>query len=69
MIGTASPRNHEHLRSLGAEPVEYGEGLVDRLRELVPDGFDASFDTVGGDALRASADTLAPSGRLRLHRG
>ncbi|WP_329358562.1 NADP-dependent oxidoreductase [Streptomyces anulatus] len=64
VIGTASLRNHEHLRSLGAEPVEYGEGLVDRLRELVPDGFDASFDTVGGDALRASADTLAPGGRL-----
>ncbi|MFD4027076.1 NADP-dependent oxidoreductase [Streptomyces sp. NPDC058576] len=64
VVGTASPRNHEHLRSLGAEPVEYGEGLVERLRELVPGGFDASFDTVGGDALRASADTLAPGGRL-----
>lgn len=64
VVGTASPRNHEHLRSLGAEPVEYGEGLVDRLRELVPAGFDASFDTVGGDALRASADTLAQGGRL-----
>lgn len=64
VVGTASPRNHEHLRSLGAEPVEYGEGLVERLRELVPEGFDASFDTVGGDALRASADTLAPGGRL-----
>ncbi len=44
--------------------MEYGEGLVERLRELVPEGFDASFDTVGGDALRASADTLAPDGRL-----
>ncbi len=64
VVGTASARNHEHLRSLGAEPVEYGDGLVDRLRALVPDGFDASFDTVGGDALRASADTLAPGGRL-----
>ncbi|MDQ0983607.1 NADP-dependent oxidoreductase [Streptomyces sp. V2I9] len=64
VVGTASPRNHDHLRSLGAEPVAYGEGLVERLRDLVPEGFDASFDTVGGDALRASAETLAPDGRL-----
>jgi NADPH:quinone reductase-like Zn-dependent oxidoreductase len=28
VIGTAGPANHEYLRSLGAEPVAYGEGLV-----------------------------------------
>ena len=28
VIGTASPANRDHLRSLGAEPVAYGEGLV-----------------------------------------
>ncbi|MFE2381431.1 NADP-dependent oxidoreductase, partial [Streptomyces misionensis] len=28
VIGTASERNHEFLRSLGAEPVTYGEGLA-----------------------------------------
>ncbi|WP_328867608.1 NADP-dependent oxidoreductase [Streptomyces sp. NBC_00341] len=64
VIGTASAHNHEHLRQLGAEPVEYGDGLVDRLRTLAPDGIDAAFDTVGGEALRASAETLAPDGRL-----
>ncbi|MEW1888173.1 NADP-dependent oxidoreductase [Streptomyces sp. NPDC048567] len=64
VIGTASERNHDHLRTLGAEPVAYGDGLADRLRELAPEGIDAAFDTVGGDALRASADTLAPDGRL-----
>ncbi|MFF5335781.1 NADP-dependent oxidoreductase [Streptomyces sp. NPDC013181] len=64
VIGTASERNHDHLRRLGAEPVAYGDGLVDRLRALAPDGIDAAFDTVGGDALRASAETLAPGGRL-----
>jgi len=31
-VGTASPANHEYLRSLGAEPVAYGEGLVERVR-------------------------------------
>ncbi|MFI5726618.1 NADP-dependent oxidoreductase [Streptomyces cyaneofuscatus] len=64
VIGTASARNHDHVRSLGAEPVEYGDGLADRLRELVPEGFDAAFDTVGGEALRVSAETLAEGGRL-----
>lgn len=64
VIGTASERNHDHLRRLGAEPVEYGDGLADRLRALAPDGIDAAFDTVGGEALRASAETLAPEGRL-----
>ncbi|MEW1613199.1 MULTISPECIES: NADP-dependent oxidoreductase [unclassified Streptomyces] len=64
VIGTASARNHEHVRSLGAEPVEYGDGLADRLRELAPEGIDAAFDTVGGEALRVSAETLAEGGRL-----
>ncbi|RST22115.1 NADP-dependent oxidoreductase [Streptomyces sp. WAC04770] len=64
VIGTASERNHAYVRGLGGEPVTYGEGLADRLRELVPDGFDAAFDTVGGKALRVSAETLAEGGRL-----
>ncbi|THA67627.1 NADP-dependent oxidoreductase [Streptomyces sp. A0958] len=64
VIGTASERNHDHLRRLGAEPVEYGDGLADRLRALAPDGIDAAFDTVGGETLRVSAETLAPEGRL-----
>ncbi|WP_327322487.1 NADP-dependent oxidoreductase [Streptomyces sp. NBC_01210] len=64
VIGTASERNHDHLRELGAEPVEYGEGLADRVRALAPDGVDAAFDTVGGDALRVSAEVLAPQGRV-----
>ena len=34
VIGTASPANHDYLRSLGAEPVAYGEGLVERVRAL-----------------------------------
>ncbi|MEV6821233.1 NADP-dependent oxidoreductase [Nocardiopsis dassonvillei] len=48
VIGTASERNHDFLRSLGAEPVVYGDGLVDRVRALAPDGVDAVLDFVGG---------------------
>ncbi|MET9549037.1 NADP-dependent oxidoreductase [Streptomyces sp. NPDC006627] len=64
VIGTASERNHDFLRELGAEPVTYGEGLVDRVRALAPEGVDAAFDTIGGDTLKASAELLATGGRL-----
>jgi len=64
VLGTASERNHDFVRSLGGEPVTYGEGLVDRIRGLAPEGVDAAFDTVGGDALKASVNVLTPEGRL-----
>ena len=51
VIGTASERNHEYLRSLGAEPTLYGDGLVERVRELAPDGVDRALDTAGKGAL------------------
>jgi NADPH:quinone reductase-like Zn-dependent oxidoreductase len=47
VIGTASERNHDYLRRLGAEPTAYGEGLVERVRELAPEGVDAVLDTAG----------------------
>jgi NADPH:quinone reductase-like Zn-dependent oxidoreductase len=51
VIGTASERNHEFLRELGAEPTVYGAGLVERVRELAPDGVDRALDTAGKGAL------------------
>jgi NADPH:quinone reductase-like Zn-dependent oxidoreductase len=51
VIGTASERNHDFLRSLGAEPTTYGDGLVERVRELAPDGIDRALDTAGRGAL------------------
>jgi NADPH:quinone reductase-like Zn-dependent oxidoreductase len=51
VIGTASEGNHDFLRSLGAEPTTYGDGLVERVRELAPDGVDRALDTAGKGAL------------------
>jgi len=51
VIGTASPANHEYLRSLGAEPVAYGEGLAGRVRALAPDGVDLALDIAGSGVL------------------
>jgi NADPH:quinone reductase-like Zn-dependent oxidoreductase len=64
VIGTASARNHDYLRSLGATPVEYGEGLAERVREAAPNGVDAVLDLVGGEALQVSPGLLAEGGRL-----
>jgi NADPH:quinone reductase-like Zn-dependent oxidoreductase len=51
VIGTASPANHEYLRSLGAEPVAYGEGLVEGVRGLAPGGVDVALDVAGSGVL------------------
>lgn len=62
VVGTASTRNHDFLRSLGVEPVSYGDGLTDRLREVAPDGFDLVADFVGG-VLDVTRAVLRPGGR------
>ena len=64
VIGTASEGTHDYLRSLGAEPVTYGPELVDQVRALATDGVTAVLDLVGGEALEASPQLLAPGGRL-----
>ncbi|MFJ2672687.1 NADP-dependent oxidoreductase [Streptomyces sp. NPDC087525] len=56
VIGTASPANHEYVRSLGAVPVTYGDGLVERVRSVAPQGVDAVFDAAGMGALPDSIE-------------
>ncbi|MFC9615301.1 NADP-dependent oxidoreductase [Streptomyces sp. NPDC056938] len=56
VIGTASPANHEYLRSIGAVPVAYGGGLVEWVRAVAPQGVDAVFDAAGKGALAASVE-------------
>jgi NADPH:quinone reductase-like Zn-dependent oxidoreductase len=47
VIGTASERNHDYLRSIGALPITYGDGLAERVRSVAPDGVDAVLDASG----------------------
>jgi NADPH:quinone reductase-like Zn-dependent oxidoreductase len=54
VIGTGSARSAEVLRSIGAEPVVYGDGVVDRVRELAPDGVTAAIDLYGTEAVHAA---------------
>ena len=62
VIGTASEGNHEFLRGLGAEPVTYGDGLAERVRDLAPDGVDVVADFVGG-VLDVTQAVLEDGGR------
>jgi NADPH2:quinone reductase len=51
VIGIASDKSAEFLRSVGIEPVAYGDGLAERLRALAPNGIDAFVDLFGGGYL------------------
>ncbi|NYG99774.1 NADP-dependent oxidoreductase [Schumannella luteola] len=47
VIGSCGADNDELLRGLGVEPVRYGDGLEQRLRDLAPDGITAVLDQAG----------------------
>jgi NADPH:quinone reductase len=65
VVATASPRRHETLRGLGAEPVAYGDGLADRVRAAAPGGVDVAVDTIGTDeALDVSLALVADRARI-----
>jgi NADPH:quinone reductase-like Zn-dependent oxidoreductase len=64
VIGTAAETNHDYLRSLGAIPVTYGEGLVDRVREVAPQGIDAVYDVAGKGALPDSIELRGGTDRI-----
>jgi NADPH:quinone reductase-like Zn-dependent oxidoreductase len=51
VVGTASPANQDYLRRLGALPTTYGDGLVDRVRALAPNGVDAALDVSGSGVI------------------
>ena len=61
VIATASARNHDFLRELGATRViDYS---TERFEEVVHN-IDVVFDTVGGDTLQRSWQVLKPGGVL-----
>ena len=63
VVGTAGEGNFEFLRSLGVEPVHYGDGLVDRVRDLV-DKVDAAVDLAGAEAVAASFELVGDPARV-----
>lgn len=65
VIATAAPRDHELVRSLGAIPVEYGDGLLERVQALAPSGVTAALDLVGSEeALEVSLALVEDRARI-----
>lgn len=64
VIGTGSEDKRELAESLGATLVAYGEGVSDRVREIMPDGVDALLDLIGGQALRSVSGLVTDRSRL-----
>ncbi len=64
VIGTGSPTSADALRDLGAEPVAYGDGLVERVRALTPPGITAAIDLYGTETVQAARDLDVPDGRI-----
>lgn len=56
VIGTAAAAHHDDLRALGVRPTEYGEGLVERVRALAPDGVAGVLDAAGHGVLPAAME-------------
>jgi NADPH:quinone reductase-like Zn-dependent oxidoreductase len=48
VIGIASNESAPFLRSVGVEPIAYGDGLAERLRAATPNGLTAFIDLFGG---------------------
>ncbi|MFE9095770.1 medium chain dehydrogenase/reductase family protein [Streptomyces sp. NPDC007264] len=64
VIGTASARNQDAVRAMGALPVDYRGDIPAQVRALAPHGVAAVFDHVGGKGVKDSWRMLAPGGTL-----
>ena len=61
VIGIASRAHSDWLERCGVIPVEYGDGVADRIRQTT-DHVDAFVDTVGNDYVRIALDLgVAPA--------
>jgi NADPH:quinone reductase-like Zn-dependent oxidoreductase len=65
VLGTVGGDGAELVRRLGGEPVRYGEGLAEQVRELAPAGVTVAVDAVGtAEALDVSLELVADRRRI-----
>lgn len=64
VLGIASADNAAWLRAHDVVPVEYGDGLADRLQQAAPDGVDAFIDLFGPDYVQLAVDLGVPVERI-----
>ncbi len=64
VLGTASEGSFDFVRSLGAEPIRYGDGLAARVRAATPDGITAAADLFGTETAYAALALGVPAERV-----
>jgi NADPH:quinone reductase-like Zn-dependent oxidoreductase len=64
VIGTASEDKRALVETLGATLIASGDGVADRIKQILPDGVDAILDLAGGEALHAVAELLGDRTKL-----
>jgi NADPH:quinone reductase-like Zn-dependent oxidoreductase len=64
VIGTASEDKRALIETLGATLVPYGDGVDERIKQILPDGVDAILDLAGHDGLRAVAGLVTDRSKL-----
>ena len=64
VVATAGERNQGLLRELGATPISYGAGLLERARSAAPGGYAAALDLVGTDEAIDVSLALLPAERV-----
>jgi NADPH:quinone reductase-like Zn-dependent oxidoreductase len=64
VIGTASERNHERLRALGAVPIVYGADLAARVAAVAPNGVDGATDLAGKGSLETLLEIVGDPAKV-----
>ena len=66
VIGTCGRRNFDYLRQLGITPVQYGDGMADRIRRAAGRPVTAFIDNFGQDGQDLAEQLEVPSSRCRM---
>jgi NADPH:quinone reductase-like Zn-dependent oxidoreductase len=65
VIGSALPDDHDVLRDLGVEPLDFRAGLKENVQRLAPEGVDVVLDAVGAaPVLDLSLEVVKDKGRI-----
>lgn len=65
VVGTASEARFDVVRQFGGEPVSYGPGLEERVRDVAPEGITVALDCIGTDeALAVSLAVVTDRRRI-----
>lgn len=64
VVASAGPGNQDYLREIGATPVVYGDGMIDRVDVAAPGGVDGVLDVVGKTSVEDLMGLVPEPGRV-----